>query len=82
MKKYLSYFQMRFNTMLQYRASAIAGVCTQFFWGFMQILIYIAFYKSATSNNISLEQLVSYVWLIYIGCGIQKLYHQGCQQLY
>lgn len=63
MKKYLSYFQMRFNTMLQYRASAIAGVCTQFFWGLMQILIYIAFYKSATSNNISLEQLVSYVWL-------------------
>ena len=50
MKKYLSYFQMRFNTMLQYRASAIAGICTQFFWGFMQILIYIAFYKSATST--------------------------------
>ena len=29
----------------------------------MQILIYQAFYKVVTSNNISLEQLISYVWL-------------------
>ena len=63
MKKYMSYFKLRFNVALQYRASAIAGMCTQFFWGMMQILIYIAFYENATGTTISLEQLVSYVWL-------------------
>lgn len=63
MKKYLSYFKLRFNVSLQYRASAIAGMFTQFFWGIMQILIYMAFYKNVTSENISLEQLISYVWL-------------------
>ena len=59
----MSYFKLRFNVALQYRASAIAGMCTQFFWGMMQILIYIAFYENATGTTISLEQLVSYVWL-------------------
>lgn len=63
MKKYLSYFRLRLNVALQYRTSAIAGMFTQFFWAIMQILIYIAFYKNATSENMSLEQLISYVWL-------------------
>lgn len=63
MKKYLSFFKLRLNIALQYRASAIGGMFTQFFWAIMQILIYQAFYKVSTSNNISLEQLVSYIWL-------------------
>ncbi len=63
MKKYLSYFKLRFNVALQYRAAAIGGMLTQFFWAIMQILIYQAFYKVTTSNNMSIEQLVSYIWL-------------------
>ncbi len=63
MKKYLSYFKLRYNVALQYRTSAIAGIFTQFFWAIMQILIYIAFYKNSTGTDISLEQLTSYVWL-------------------
>lgn len=63
MKKYISYFKLRYNVALQYRTSAIAGIFTQFFWAIMQILIYIAFYKNATGTSISLEQLISYVWL-------------------
>lgn len=63
MKKYLSYFKLRYNVALQYRASAIAGIFTQFFWAIMQILIFIAFYKNSTGTDISLEQLTSYVWL-------------------
>lgn len=63
MKKYLSFFRLRLNIALQYRAAAIAGFLTQFFWGIMQILIYQAFYSVVTSNNMSLEQLVSYIWL-------------------
>ena len=63
MKKYLSFFKLRLNIALQYRAAAIGGMFTQFFWAIMQILIFQAFYKATTSNNISLEQLISYVWL-------------------
>lgn len=63
MKKYISYFKLRYNVALQYRTSAIAGIFTQFFWAIMQILIYIAFYKNSVGTNISLEQLISYVWL-------------------
>ena len=63
MKKYFSFFKLRLNIALQYRASAVAGMLTQFFWAIMQILIYQAFYKVVTSDNISLPQLISYVWL-------------------
>ena len=63
MEKYISYFKLRYNVALQYRTSAIAGMFTQFFWAIMQILIYIAFYKNSVGKNISLEQLISYVWL-------------------
>ena len=40
MKKYLSFFRLRFNTGLQYRAAALAGIVTQFFWG---CLLYTSF---------------------------------------
>ena len=63
MKKYLSFFKLRLNIALQYRTAAIAGMFTQFFWAIMQILIFQAFYKVVTSNSISLQQLISYVWL-------------------
>lgn len=63
MKKYLSFFKLRFNIALQYRVAAVGGMLTQFFWAIMQILIFQAFYKVVTSNNISLEQLISYIWL-------------------
>lgn len=63
MKKYLSYFKLRFNVALQYRVSAIGGMLTQFFWAIMQILVYKAFFKVSVSSNISLDELISYVWL-------------------
>ena len=43
MKKYLSFFRMRFHMGLQYRTAAIAGMTTQFVWGFMEILVFRAF---------------------------------------
>ena len=33
MKSYLSYFKLKFKTGLQYKAAAIAGMSTQFFFG-------------------------------------------------
>ena len=46
MKKYLSFFRIRFLNALQYRAAALAGMVTQFFWGGMLLLLFAAFYRS------------------------------------
>ncbi|PNT92337.1 ABC transporter permease [Clostridium thermosuccinogenes] len=64
MKVYASVFKMRLINGLQYRTAALAGVATQFFWGFMLIMIYEAFYQNASVKQpITLEQLIDYVWL-------------------
>ena len=64
MKLYLSYFKLKFITGLQYRIAALAGLSTQFFFGFVYVSVYVAFYESGGSNlPMSLEQLISYVWL-------------------
>ena len=38
MKKYFSFFRLRFVMGLQYRTAALAGIFTQFFWGAMTIM--------------------------------------------
>ena len=64
MRSYLSYFKLRFLTGLQYREAAIAGVCTQIFFGLVFIMVYLAFYESDGSNApMSLSQVTSYLWL-------------------
>ena len=64
MKKYLSFFQLRFTMGLQYRAAAWAGVVTQFFWGAMEIMVFCAFYRAdASAFPMTLQETVSYVWL-------------------
>ncbi len=64
MKKYASFFRIRFINGLQYRAAAYAGIFTQFAWGFMTLLMFWAFYKSESSSfPMSFSQLSSYIWL-------------------
>lgn len=64
MKKYLSFFRLRFSCGLQYRVAAWAGVVTQFAWGFMEIMMFTAFYEAdPTAFPMSLEATVAYVWL-------------------
>jgi len=64
MKKYISFFRIRFINSLQYRAAAYAGVATQFAWGFMNILAFRAFYReNPHSFPMEFSQLASYVWL-------------------
>ena len=64
MKKYLSFFKLRFAMGLQYRTAALAGVVTQFAWGFMEIMIFRAFYQAdAASFPMSLSATASYIWL-------------------
>lgn len=64
MRKYYSFFRMRFSSRLQYRVAALGGCATQFVWGVMQIMLYKAFYDAdASSFPMSMEALTSYIWL-------------------
>ena len=61
---YLSAFRIRLMQNLQYRIAAMAGLVTQFFWGFMLIMILEAFYKNSDATApMTLSQLASYIWL-------------------
>lgn len=64
MKKYISFFRLRFVTGLQYRTAALAGMTTQFFWGFMEIMVFHAFYEAdPMAYPMTMEATASYVWL-------------------
>lgn len=62
--KYFSFFRLRFTTTLQYRAAALAGVVTQFAWGFMEIMVFQAFYEAdASAFPMTFAATVSYIWM-------------------
>ena len=64
MKKYLSFFRIRFTAGLQYRAAAWAGIATQFAWGGMTILMFWAFYQNGgNSFPMTFPELSSYIWM-------------------
>ncbi len=64
MRAYISVLKLRLLNGMQYRAAALAGVATQFFWGFITIMVFEAFYKSAAQTPpISIKELITYIWL-------------------
>ncbi len=64
MKAYLAVFRIRFSHTIQYRAAAIAGMVTQYAWGFMELLMFSAFYRvSPEAFPMSFQQTVNYVWI-------------------
>ena len=64
MKKYMTFFRMRFLVGLQYRTAALAGMATQFFWSGMNVLMYHAFYASdPAAFPMTLEATTTYIWL-------------------
>lgn len=64
MKKYFSFFRLRLVTGLQYRTAALAGMATQFFWGFMEIMVFHAFYEAdPAAYPMTMEATAAYVWL-------------------
>jgi ABC-2 type transport system permease protein len=64
MNAYISVWRLRFINGMQYRAAALAGILTQLFFGFIFIMVFIAFYSQNTLQlPISLKELVAYVWL-------------------
>lgn len=63
MSSYFGMFKMSFKNELQYRAKAISGIFTQFFWGLMYISLYTAFMKKDLPNGFTLHQMATYIWL-------------------
>jgi len=64
MKQYRSLFRIRFIEGLQYRAAALAGLSTQFAWGFMELLAFSAFYRAnPAAFPMAFPHLVSYIWI-------------------
>ena len=64
MKKYFAFFRLRFLMGLQYRAAALAGIATQFVWGFLEVMVYMAFYKAdSEAFPMTLSATVSYIWM-------------------
>lgn len=65
MRSYLSLFKIRLINSLQYRVAALAGMSTQFFFGLIMIMVYIAFYESNPNQKlpINIRQVVNYIWL-------------------
>ena len=67
MKAYLSIIKLRFAVQLQYRAAAAAAFFTNFFFGFVRVMVYHAFYASSqVVQPLSLEQAVTYTWLTQV----------------
>ena len=63
-KPYMALFRIRFANSLQYRAAAIAGVTTQFAWGFMYVLGFAAFYGgNPDAFPMTFQETVSYIWM-------------------
>ncbi len=64
MKKYLSFFRVRFSTGLQYRMAAVTALTTQFFWGLLECIIFKVLMESnSVAMPMSYSAVVSYVWL-------------------
>ena len=63
MRGYIKFFKTQLISGLQYKVAAIAGISTQIFWGFLNTMVFIAFYSHTTNSDISLSQLITYVWL-------------------
>lgn len=59
MRLYWSLFKVRFISGLQYRSAALAGVLTQFAWGFLSIMLF----KVFNTQQMDPEDLSTFFWL-------------------
>lgn len=63
MRAYIAILKSRSLVLFQYKAAALIGLFTQFFWGLLKILILSAFYASAIATPISFDQAKNFIWL-------------------
>ncbi len=67
MKAYLSFIRLRFAVQLQYRAAVLASFITNTFFGFIRVMVILAFYASSSASQpMSMEQAVTYTWLTQV----------------
>jgi ABC-2 type transport system permease protein len=63
-RPYIGIFKTQFKQGIQYRTAAIAGIATQFFFGWVFIAIFSAFYGDQTAvNGFTKAQMTTYIWL-------------------
>lgn len=62
MRGYVAAFRVRLLRGLRYRAAALAGIATQFAWGFLLIMVFGAFARNGGSP-MDPAQIASYIWL-------------------
>lgn len=61
---YLAICRARFFTLIQYRTAAFAGICTQWLFGLVRIMVLEAFYAyGGAEQPMSFAQVVSYTWV-------------------
>lgn len=64
MKPYWSVLKLRLLNGMQYRSAALAGIATQFFFGFIHIMVFAAFYSQTSGEHpMSLQEVTTYTWL-------------------
>ena len=64
MHKYLSFFRLSFMQGLQYRTAALAGMVTQFAWGFLEIMVFQAFFQAEPGAfPMTISATASYIWM-------------------
>lgn len=77
MNQYKAFFKIKFIAGLQYRAAAIAGILTQFFFGFVYVMVYFAFYQSNNGTGpMEFQNLVSYIWLQQAFFSLTYIFHK------
>lgn len=63
-RPYLAIISARCKTLLQYRAAALAGIGTQLFWGFIKVMVFVAFFASTSAQQpMTLAEVLVYIWL-------------------
>ncbi|MCZ6644315.1 MAG: ABC-2 family transporter protein [Gammaproteobacteria bacterium] len=63
-RAYLAVAVMRFKMVLQYRAAAFAGFATQLFWGFIKVMVFVAFFEAASvAPPMTFSEVLVYIWL-------------------
>lgn len=78
MNPYVSLWNARFRTLIQYRAAALAGIGTQLFWGLLRVAVFSAFYKlSDVRQPISLPEIITYLWLTQAFFRLSSTYSDG-----
>lgn len=64
MRPYVAILKCRFSALFQYRAAALAGLCTQTFWGLIKMMVFTAFYSQTSDHQpMSLEQAITFIWI-------------------